>query len=191
MNNKVTHIFAFLAGAAVGTAVSWKLLKTKYERIADEEIESVKESFSNGEPDPEKEEDQDVEDLKYADDIIHEQGYVPNESNATIKNEKGNSAGGVKKVTDLYVISPGDAGEDDYEIESLTYYAGDNMLTDQYGNPVSLRGVDPEPHFGEFEDDSVYVRSEKEKIDYEIIRDLRLYSEVMSRTSHHSTDGND
>ena len=43
--NKGSLVIAFLAGTAVGVAVSWKALKTKYERLAQEEINSVKEKF--------------------------------------------------------------------------------------------------------------------------------------------------
>ena len=39
------NVLIFAAGAAIGSAVTWKLIKTKYEQIANEEIESVKEFF--------------------------------------------------------------------------------------------------------------------------------------------------
>lgn len=37
--------FIFVAGAAVGSAATWKIVKTKYEQIAQEEIDSVKEEY--------------------------------------------------------------------------------------------------------------------------------------------------
>ena len=42
----------FLAGGAIGSLVTWKLVKTKYEQIADEEIDSMREYYTikiNGE----------------------------------------------------------------------------------------------------------------------------------------------
>ena len=46
MNNSIlSKAFIFAVGAAIGSAVTWKLVKTKYEKIADEEIESVKEVY--------------------------------------------------------------------------------------------------------------------------------------------------
>ena len=36
----------FFLGAGVGSLVTWKIVKTKYEQIAQEEIDSVKEVFS-------------------------------------------------------------------------------------------------------------------------------------------------
>lgn len=44
MGDKIVKLLIFGIGAAIGSVVTWKLVKTKYERIADEEIESVKKS---------------------------------------------------------------------------------------------------------------------------------------------------
>ena len=41
MNHKVANVLAFVAGAVIGSAITWKFVKTKYERIAQEEIDSV------------------------------------------------------------------------------------------------------------------------------------------------------
>lgn len=45
MNCKFINVLMFAAGAAIGSAVTWKVVKTKYERIVQEEIDSVKEAF--------------------------------------------------------------------------------------------------------------------------------------------------
>ena len=39
-------LFIFTAGAAIGSAVTWNVAKTKYERIANEEIASVKRHYA-------------------------------------------------------------------------------------------------------------------------------------------------
>lgn len=38
----------------------------------------------------------------------------------------------------------------------------------------------PLNHFGEYEKDSVFVRSDPKRCDYEILRDLRSYAEFRS-----------
>ena len=43
MNNGLSKILFFAAGAIVGSVATWKFVEEKYKRIADEEIESVKE----------------------------------------------------------------------------------------------------------------------------------------------------
>ena len=39
--NKLWGVFIFAAGAAIGSVVTWKIVKRKYERRAQEEIEWV------------------------------------------------------------------------------------------------------------------------------------------------------
>lgn len=46
MNKKVINILMLTVGAAIGSAVTWKVVKTKYERIAQEEIDSVKDEYN-------------------------------------------------------------------------------------------------------------------------------------------------
>lgn len=43
--NMLVKAFIFVAGATIGSAVTWKVVKTKYEQIAQEEIKSVKEEY--------------------------------------------------------------------------------------------------------------------------------------------------
>lgn len=46
MNNLLSNFLIFATGAAIGSVVTWKLIETKYKRIADEEIASVKEVYA-------------------------------------------------------------------------------------------------------------------------------------------------
>lgn len=47
MNRKLFNVILFAVGAATGAAVTWKVVKTKYELIAQEEIDSVKKEYSH------------------------------------------------------------------------------------------------------------------------------------------------
>lgn len=82
-----------------------------------------------------------------------------------------------------YVISPSEFGElENYEQCTLTFYA-DGVLTDSNDEEVddvdSLIGRESLSHFGEYEDDSVFVRNDTTKMDYEILLDNRFYSNVI------------
>ena len=46
MKNSFVKFVIFAAGAIIGSAVTWKYAKDKYEKIADEEIASVKEMYA-------------------------------------------------------------------------------------------------------------------------------------------------
>lgn len=43
--NMLVKAFIFVAGAAIGSVATWKVVKTKYEQISQEEINSVKEEY--------------------------------------------------------------------------------------------------------------------------------------------------
>lgn len=173
----MNKILVFAAGAVLGSLVTWKLTKEKYARIAQEEIDSVKEVFARREREEiaanEQSDDEDYiepcqEEVSNYKKIITEQGYT------TMKEDE---AVGTKP----YVISPDVFGDDpDYKTESLTYYA-DKVLTDEDNHVINpgriddLIGEDSLNHFGEYEEDSVFVRNEKRKTDYEILLDMSNY----------------
>lgn len=181
MKSNMINFLMFAVGAAIGSAVTWKLVKTKYERIANEEIESVKEVFSRRnkkEKEPEEIEHGTVAHMletkpdnvsKYAA-MLEELKY----------NEKGEND---MKNADPYVISPDEFAElDDYQTVSLNYYA-DGVVADDIDEVVenvgSLIGWDSLNHFGEYEDYSVFVRNDALKTDFEILLDTRNYSDVI------------
>ena len=186
------NLLYFVTGAAIGSVVTWKLIEKKYKDLADEEIESVKETFKNRKQikinDKEKSEKFIT---KYKDskdkieDIVSNEKYnieneeeVDDECNYTIDVNEG------VEVVNPHIITPGEFGEyNEYKIKTLIYYA-DNVLTDENDNPITLLemeemiGVDSLDHFGEYEDDSVYVRDENNEIDYEILRSEKMFSEI-------------
>lgn len=198
MNSKVTHLAAFLTGAAAGGAAAWYFVKKEYERIADEEIKSVKETYSRREAIVVKSPEEittvsQTQEGAYVDGRIirtpmsesvleyaarlRKEGYVPDEDDG--KEETAMPANSVVP----YIISPTEYGEmDGYETFSLTYYS-DGTLTDENDEVVDdveeAVGPDFHNHFGEYEDDSVFVRNDARKCDYEILLDQRPYSEVL------------
>ena len=209
MNSTLKGVLIFVLGAAAGSLATWKLIEKKYKDIAQEEIDSVKDTFSkmkkNEYPDkledyPDFEEFDDSDDSYDSDDeepkpeqkidrnnkpdiveyakILSETGYTNYAERQDKKEKKG-----VEPVEDErpYVISPDEFGEKDgYENVTLTYYA-DGVLTDYFDNVISnvdeVVGLDSLDHFGEYEDDVVFVRNEKMETDYEILRDLRDFNE--------------
>ena len=195
MNDGTKNILIFSLGAAVGAVVTWKLVKTKYEQIAQEEIDSVKEMLSqrncecNGEAIREGKEarvlsrEKDIEnpDLKEYAAKLTDYGYTNNE-------EEEEEFMAQKP----YIISPDDFDTlDDYEAVTLTYYA-DGVLCDEWDIPIDdvdyLVGKENLTHFGENEDDpdTVYVRNDETMGDYEICQSLENYSD---KESNYPTEG--
>lgn len=178
MKCTLSNIAMFAAGAVLGSVVTWRMLKTKYERIAQEEIDSVKEVFSRkytGDQQGKIEVEKDSEEIAEYVNRLSCEGYA---NHSDIEKKE------VPSVDRPYVIPPEDFGElDGYETVSLTYYA-DKVLTDEWGEVIEdideLVGEDSLTHFGEYEKDSVFVRNDLLQVDYEILLDLSTYADTVS-----------
>lgn len=187
MNNTLSKVIIFAVGALVGSAVTWKYFKTKYERIANEEIESVRSYYkSKNTPEGAAETSEEPEaglkekiaarkkeriaERDTAKDICEKEGYAIDNA------EEGDD----EEMDKPYVIPPEEFG-DDYKTESLNYYT-DGVLADDSGNIIeNVGGIvveDFAEHFGEYEDDSVFVRNDLLETDYEILMEYRTYAEV-------------
>lgn len=192
MNNKFANFIIFVAGAATGSAVTWKLLKTKYERLAQEEIDSVKEVFSRKvepktEPETEAETPSEVINERQPSKASYAQfteklGYT---DYANINDDGEEDKEPTPSVTP-YVISSDDYGwAEGYETINLTYYADNILANDEdevYEDLEGTVGADFHKHFGEYEPDAVHVRNDILKVEYEILRDRRTFTEATGLT---------
>lgn len=176
MNSKLMLIFSFIVGVSVGVISTEKYFKDKYERLADEDFNSRR--FNNSKtsesPDETSNKESYEADIMKSKTILHREGYVVNYNEVSSGNENI-----TEEADKPYVIHPSDYGEfDDYEKISLVY-TSDGVLLDDNGEIVdeleSTVGVDSLNHFGEFEEDSVYVRNDARKCDYEILADEDPY----------------
>ena len=180
--SKLKTIFAFSLGAAAGSLITWRVLKQKYEQMTQNDVNEVKEYYkklySNNEAvvfDPNTEVTKPVVDEKLieeATEAVEKLGY-----STFTKEKKGVDAADDRSLSP-YVISPDEFDEIGYETSTLTYYA-DGVLVDGADNIVEdvdeLVGLDSLETFGRYEDDSVHVRNDDLKTDFEILRDLRCY----------------
>ena len=193
------NLLCFVAGAAIGSVVTWKLIEKKYKDLADEEIESVIETFKNRKPritkDNVKETVEKVinkykEPREIVEDIVTAERYSIENEEEIDEDDESNYTVNVDnddEVITPYVITPEEFGEyNEYGTKTLTYYA-DNVLTDEIDNPITseemitMIGPDALDHFGEYEDDSVYIRDEMNEMDYEILKSEKKFSEIPER----------
>lgn len=192
--SKLGGFVAFIFGAAVGSTVTWLYIKNKYEQIAQEEINSVKEVFSKREPTQgeygvreRRANTMDKPDMAEFVAKVRESGYTNYNDVVKEKETKTESKEGKP-----YVITPEEYGEEDeYDTISLTYYS-DRVLTDDDDVLVEdvedVVGLESLESFGEYEDDSVFVRNDRLKCDYEILLDQRQYSDVINKKPHQMED---
>ena len=203
--SKLSTAIAFLTGAALGGATVWYITKERYAQLAEEEINSVKEAYARREDKKEKA-DKAMERYQGTDEEVQEgpppvvTAKVPEKGSITeyaerVKNgapmDYSRTSVPPKTVVPEepaqsenagehpYVISPEEFDELGYTPISLTYFA-DGVLADENGivvDDVEEIVGDALDHFGEYEDDSVYVRNDAKRCDYEILRDEREYAE--------------
>jgi hypothetical protein len=99
--------------------------------------------------------------------------------------------GGEPVILAPYVISPDNFGEEGYETSMLTYYS-DGVLEDDYWNIVDnaedVVGNEFMNHFDEYTEDTVFIRNEELKTDFEITRDKRTYEESQAESPYTVTN---
>lgn len=174
------NVFIFAAGAVLGSVITWSVIKEKYKRIAEKEIESVKEVFKKKvEKEPEPEEySPTIEDLQELKNKLETNAYT-NYSGGEKPKEKEKE----KEDDEMepYVIAPEEYDENGYKTMSLTFWS-DGVVTDEANFPIDdieeTIGEDSLTHFGEYEDDSVFVRNDRLRTDYEILMDTRKFADV-------------
>lgn len=217
MNKKLFNILVFAVGAAIGSAVTWKAVKTKYEQIAEEEIISVREEYASlmvkmkkklkesvtyeGPQDSDEARIEEEDDEYYPDD--DERDFTEKEkqridyykmtsryrTSDDIEDDENSKEGDggeddeVPYINGPYVISPDEfaSSPPGFNAQPLDYFA-DGILADGWGVELDLDdtiGEDAVNHFGDYVDDVVHVRNERNEIDYEVTRDPRTYAEAV------------
>ena len=187
----------FALGLAAGAVSAWYACKEHYQKIADEEIKSVVDEFSRKksaeEKNTKKEEDLAPEQKAYEAErvsklqdyraLIRDAGYWSRTSPKDLLEDNPDEPTPGDEVTKPYVIKPEEFDTlDDYESVCYTYYA-DGVLVDEDEDPLEIPeiassiGLDYASHFGDYDENSVHIRNDLRKIDYEVIRDLRKYGD--------------
>ena len=195
MNRTLSNLLLFTAGAALGSLVTWRIFKSRYE-IVDEVEEKIDETEDESEEeDPEVLESKtnyNKPPLKDYVKMVEDYGYKPKTHMEEVEEELANGEHGDEDVYEPFIIRPEEYGElHAYETLSLNYYA-DGVLTDDLDNPIedveSLVPADFADHFGEYDDNAVFVRNDNLECDYEILRDLRKFTDVVGEDPYPTED---
>lgn len=203
--NLFSFVAGAIVGAVVGYFVGKEYSREYHQKKADQEIAEMRQHYAKkvskeklGEDFKEllREEgyiDENDEPIDYKA-LLAEYGYIENPNNplteprakALLKHFQ-REAEANKKIEELaemqkpYIITPEDFDDGTYEnIETLIYWA-DGVLTDEFDNPVmdieGYVGKENLTHFGEYEDDSIFVRNDAWSTDIEVLLDTRNYRE--------------
>ena len=183
------NLFIFLLGATAGSLITWKLIEDKYKKIADEEIESVKERFKERE----KKEKKSKNEYNTYKDIIKDLSYDNNgenkESENNIKEFSTSVSELVKenidnvqkenpRLSNIEIITSDEFGDlEGYDSSYWTLYS-DNILVDDFNNVITEPKLFLGNALDNFDDeDSIFVRNHDTSTDYEILKVLEKWKE--------------
>lgn len=174
MSNKTSGVIFFVSGFVCGFVLARHYISKRWEGQISSELNAVRERLKK---DREEDRSSDISvDLSAYEDMVQEHRYY----------------GGVKDSEHPYLITPEEFGEnEEYETIELNYYA-DGVLADDNDDVIDdiseTIGDEALNHFGDHEDDAVFVRNETRKVDFEIVLDKRTYSEVVGVMSSGKED---
>jgi len=221
MKNFIFSVIAFVAGGTIGYFIGKKTSKKKYQQIADKEIESVKESLSKYYEDKLNSNSNPNENIKTLNTPERPKANVPLLDKDSIDygklkglkdNDKAymnyvksyNGQNAVKEemlednnpaqINGPFVISPEEYADGEYNTETLHYYKDGYLTDDEYNiikNVNEVVGNQALNSFGVYEEDTVYVRNDEHKIDYEILFEDEEYKNVAPKGILGNFPGND
>ena len=202
MNKSVVFFLGIGAGGIIGGVVGFFLAKKKYEHLADEEVKSVKDTFSkyfehdkakedklNHMPAPEtssvvQEEHKDTPivdySARYQSSINGYSSSVPNERDKLPETSVVNG-----DPANIFIITPKEFNESEYNAVTLFYYKDGVLSNDNYEplNAVeitSMIGDQALDSFGTYGTDSVYVQNDNNRTVYEIILEDDNYTDIVA-----------
>lgn len=200
MNKKTVGTVAFLSGVVVGMILGAQVVKDGYKEFykqqAAEDIASVKDSYAKKYDSYTPKSDEEIDEAIRAQaaaemarnkpdlmDVAN--GYTDYSaiSRFGVETDSHVSEDTDEQMMIPEVINPVDFAEiDDYDVITL-YCLSDGVIVDEDNvsilDLIGTVGPNIESHFGEYEEDSVYVRNDRLKAYYEINRDERSYGDLM------------
>ena len=211
MTKGLINTLIFTTGTVFGLFVGMSISKEKERKRADEEIKSVKETlkwkYEKEHPSKEQTKDDFVSDILKRHSAsekplkvrrkeptinynkISTPGNTTNDSEEDAAAECENIPVGGDEVP--YVIPPEEFGDiDGYDQKELTYFSDKYLIDTEDGSLIEnvdeVIGLASLTTFGVYEDDSVFVRNDLLRCDYEILADERTYDEYLDTRPHSS-----
>lgn len=186
MNTKIIFsAIGFVSGALIGGTAALIISKKSYEKKMQEEVDKVWAEVNNIKPFKKPELDEVMKEAK----IEPSTGFYNSEPQQQIATEsiiKTNcyTYPDIHKTNDtIYEITENDLDEDEYDVIELVLYA-DGILADDGDYPVRSLSDTVGENFHEIftpDKDEIIIRNEKKKVDYDVVRSLLSYGEMLDR----------
>lgn len=167
MNSKGAALLGLALGFVAGASTAYLYLKNQ---MPEEITEFIPVKNKDWEETEKPCTDENKEDLEKAQVIMAKNSYSQYyDEKVEAKKDEDEQ----RKKSKPYIISPGEVGDiPEYDKFTLKYYR-DGILLDDANEPLddieSIVGDRFMTHFGEYEEDTVYVRNDRTQADYEIL----------------------
>jgi hypothetical protein len=186
-------IVMFISGLVIGAGVSWVYHKNKYEEMVQDEVEELRSHMKNQQGTTCKESDKNIQnpDAKIQEESTEEQYDESMEKAKKIINYSKYSTVDVNEDAELssspeyrppFVVTPEDfASLPGFDTDTFYYHqddviSNDNQeIVDDVELTLGMSILEIKEQFGVYEEDAVYIRNERLKTDYEILRDESDY----------------
>lgn len=184
----IDKTLCFILGSAVGSWVTYLIMRKKTDAEKAEEFRLMKEHYESlygTEQKPKrvyvKSAKSDTEEKK--DDIVVLGSAEAQKRSKDAKSDytSYNKSGKEERMISLITSERFANEEPEYEKITLSYYEKDGILADTYGDTVDIessigdKGIE---YFELLHQDVIYVRNSRLKIDYEIVLEHMAYSEL-------------
>ena len=191
-------VLTFIAGLAIGAGVTYVIQKNRYEEMIQEEVEDLREHYkkegkSTYKYDGEKMSKEECEESLKKETSVEECDFnaerIKREAEYDEELKKYNYASNddseTEKFNSPYVVNPQEfASLSGYDVISYNYYDDDIIANDDNEEldeeniswTLGMSTEEVQAQFGIYEDDSVYVRNEQLKTDFEILRQNENYT---------------
>lgn len=185
MKELIKDVLIFVAGAGLGALVTNKIVKNKYQSIADEEIAQIRELYcikrEEGEPCQNVEEDSsdETEDHSSGIEVVD---HIVEKNNYASKSETPKDV--VLNKDEPYYIEEDEYGDDELYDPIELYYYTDGVLADDIDERATPGIVPPDfaDHFAY--GNEVFVRNPKFKEDIQILKMDTTYAELCEEKPH-------
>lgn len=182
MNTKIIFsAIGFVSGALIGGTAALIISKKSYEKKMQEEVDKVWAEVNNIKPFKKPELDEVMKEAKIepaAPETQTQTNYL------NMLSVNGYAAPELKKTNDaIYEITENDLDEDEYDVIELVLYA-DGILADDGDYPVRSLSDTVGENFHEIftpDKDEIIIRNKKKKVDYDVVRSLLSYGEMLDR----------
>lgn len=191
MNMHIYSLISFALGTAFGFSLAYKIAEKKYEKIANEEIESVKLAFQRQDAkfplDKDvKPEDNQGEYISKEQKLAEKARNKPDIEIVYHNAMKHRPKDSLANESNIHVIPPNEFGEDEsYSQYNFTIFADGTLMDDSDKDVINdymdeLIGEDNLEEIGGYEEGALHIKNEDRRCYIEILQDNRTYSEYLS-----------